>query len=191
MVTKGKNNQKYSDLERELGDKRKQLPYPTLKNTVLEAVVIGHRTLAEEEQHLVLTEALGLGKKAEIELKGFYSEIIFPLGQRLRGTSSVVIDFTAVVHLEPTEAETNYAKSQLAPMLISSIEGYQLESGPNIKAVILYPILVSVLNSWRNHDSEFTDRIIAKIKENETDTTLKTLIEQLDVPVTPTQLKRN
>ncbi len=183
--------EKYASLERELGDRKRTVPYHALKNSILEAVLTGHNTVATEEQYLTVVKALGLSKNAETDLKELYSAAILPLIQRLRATSSVCIDFGAVMHLEFTEEDTKNTKARLAPPIIRDVSCIQSENITNIKALMIYPILIGELNEWRSVDSEFVDKIINGIKANEPEQTLRTLIEQLDIPVTQNQLKRN
>ncbi len=200
-MNKTVGKERYAGLERELGERREQVPYQALKTAVIETYVMGR--MIGIDRHLIMAETLGLGKKAGEELEKLYSTILMPLQKALDTTKGVLNDSkeginrlnaTKPANAEDEKREINEAKARAGSDLSDKILPdlfYQLGLCPNIKRVIGYPLLIGTLNTWRRHDFEFADKIIKTIKAQEPDYKLRILIEQLDIPVTKDQIRRN
>ena len=192
---------RFADLERELTARRKEVSYQVLKRDVIESYIVG-RVEAREltMQHIEMTKALRIGKKAEGQLKDLFCSILLPLQATLDATKAVVLETQMIASAlypeekEAIEAETRAEKDRLGETFGNTVLKTLLISVgdfPNVKAVIMYPLLVGTVNSWRRYDFNFADKIIKSIKANEPDAKLKMTIEQLDIPVTVEQLRRN
>jgi hypothetical protein len=144
-----------------------------------------------------MSETLGLSEKGDKELEQLSSSVLIPMQMVLDLTKRVMLTGAILRSpafnegmrkglVEEREAHRDELGKTLLPELFKDLKDDQ-----NIKSVILYPLLISTLNTWRKFDFEFAEKILEQVKANEPDEKLRLLIEQIDLPVTSEQLRKN
>lgn len=180
------NKGKYANLERELGTILKSASYDDVKR-----VVIYHDATASTRglpKHVSVRASLKLGEKAAKELQELYTLVISPINYCLFEIKNVNSDL-AMLRAEglstgtSLESERDALAEKLAELVSKRSEEEGLSSRPNVKAVIIYPLLIATLNTWRKTDNDFAGKLIDFIKKVETDEKLRGIISWIDIPI--------
>jgi hypothetical protein len=141
-------------------------------------------------RNLVLGEMLGVEGGSKAELSALVSGVLAPLDAVLTVAKA---ELGTVLCRGDGQKATEQNKAALASRLSEEISTLLkgLEDNAQLKAVIVYPLTIATLNTWRNISPNFADMVINAVKANEPDKKLRTLIEQMDMPVTQNQIRRN
>jgi hypothetical protein len=186
--TKEIKQDKYSQLEKEVKARRESAHnYNGIKRMVISADI--QASLSKLPKYLIVAEELRLGEKSRNELQDLYNETINPLILGLFAMRTLVIGIRAKFgfgdNVAPKEVLSNEEKdmaiNKFTKFLDKKLNEECLKDKTNIKAVIIYPLIVATINTWRKFDSEFADNLIEKIKSNETDERLKKIIAIIDI----------
>lgn len=189
-------DKRYHTLELQIADTRKQESWSSLKyQVVLKSAIIGPDTVMKS---IDLGIILGLSQRGQDDLQNLFLEVMNPLDARLtiidgakRARYILRGDITVTKHRrEIADLDTKLAEEFKAE-LAQTFSRNNIQSLPQIKAVIIYPLLIAPLNTRKQRDMELSRKLIAAVKDLEPDPRLKLIIEQLDLPVSPDELRRS
>jgi hypothetical protein len=178
---------KYANLELDLAAKTRQYrDYQQLKNIVMYADV--HAQLRSVPKYLEVSKALNLNESATKELEKFYSTVMRSLNLGLYLLKREFIgksrDLGLGENINPSTMSDNERRdsviSQFAEYFENLAKAEGLEVSKNIKKVLLYPLLIGPLSTWRKYDNEFVGRIIESIKLTEPDLYLRSIINSIE-----------
>ncbi len=176
-------------MENEIGEIKGLRDYRELKRVVIFADAFSN--VMRKPKYLNVVEMLGLSDKGRDELQGIYSEVIEPLDQKLLSIRSLVIG-TRTDHglgenvapaIKPTDETKDSAIKEFTDLFSEMLNKDDLKDEINIKAVILYPLVLAGINTWRKFDMDFAGKLIERIKSNEENPELRKAIEIIDIPV--------
>ena len=189
---------RYSNLERELAEKRVQVPYQLLRGAAVQSFMIGQIFYEGQEKHVAMAQTFGLGQSATKEIRALYRSILTPLNDSLGSIRALLVQCAAVkASSSIEEADKQKTAREMERLSRELTDGAipdfleRIGERPNIKAVIFYPFLITTIGPWRSIDFEFSDKVMAAIKAHEQDQAMRTLIEQMDIPITDHHLMRN
>jgi hypothetical protein len=182
---------KYANLERELGailkavhyDDARSAGYNRVKLTVIFNDAISIK--CKLPKHVSVASSLKLSESATKELQELYNNVIEPLNVCLFAVRSLDGDLAMLRKLDNDagirmEFERDALADKLTKVVSDRFKNENLDSAPSVKAAIVYPLLIAVLNTWRQTSPEFAGKLIDSIKSMEPDKTLKGIIERID-----------
>ena len=185
---------KYANLERELGAVLKSAGYDDVKR-----LVIFHDAIASTymlHKYDSVGTALNLDEKVTKELHELYASVIDPINHCLSEIKNVNSDLAMLRGLgrnadKQLENKRDALAKTFTELVSERFKEEGLDSRPNVKAAIIYPLLIAVLNTWRKTDNEFAGKLIDSIKKVETDEKLKGIISWIDIPLRSKPADRN
>lgn len=197
MTQKEKSNGRYATLEHELRSKDESYDYATL----LHMVVQGDSRVEEDygsPEYMrmwanAVGESLGLGEDAVRELESVSEDMIAPLLSRIdemrdrndeiaRGRAMGTIDerHNSAISAEKSSLVGSFAEEMSGRMMVEGVADKRL-----IKSVIVYPVLMAELNSWKlDGGFDLSERVVRAMKEVEKDGVVRGFIDDLDMPIT-------
>ena len=192
QVTKMQPNERFAKLEDEImARKYKFTEYDRVKKAVITADATAG--LLNMQKYERVARALDLTNKGRDSLGELYSEFIDPINLKLFGIRYSIVGQRLDLGFgdnmlpaeKPSEDAKNLAIKEFSDFFEKMSNDAALEGKTNVKAFILYPLTISVINTWRRFDHEFVGNLIEKIKSKEPDEYLKRIIGIIDIPVTP------
>ena len=187
-ITKETNRSKYSNLETQINSNKSMFgDYGGIKRAVILADAIAHRTLIPKP--INVGSVLRLNQTGMEELANLYSDVINPIHLELFKIRSEIIgtreDLGLGRNIKPPVIQSDKRKDEL----ISEFSGFftklvdtELKDSQNIKAVIIYPLIISVISVWKKTDYKFSNKLIESLMNNEKDEKLRIAIKLIDLP---------
>lgn len=183
---------KYAHLEGELRIKMGSLSdYGDLKRQVILADATARFSCVP--RYLNVANELGLSDVGGEELRELYSEVIAPLNQKLFNIRYLVIglrrEFGFGENVPPlaelNQEDKDHALNEFVEFFESTMTKGDLRDKIGIKAVIIYPLFISFMNTWRKFDDSFASKLIESIRSKEPNEDLRGFIDAIDIPVSP------
>lgn len=182
--------EKYAYLEEEINIRKFSFGnYDNIKRAVITADATAKFALLQNYE--AVSKVLALSGKPADELRALYAEVITPMNSELFEIRTKVIGQrrglgfgTNMAPMEnPTEEAKNSAVQQFSQHFASMLNDDSLKDKKDVKAVVIYPLVIAPINTWRKYDYEFAGKLIENIRSNEPDESLKTVISVIDIPV--------
>lgn len=183
-----KNKERYTVLERELGKVLASRDYGQLKHDVIRADALAN--YAGLPKHVSVGRSLGLNGSAVAELDKVYERVMAPINMRM----FAIIKTVEALHLlrdrgaakDDEKSHLEAARSAFGASLVAQLsESFReegLDNRPNVRACVVYPLVIAVLNTRRKYDNEFAGSLIQAIMDQEKDPKLKAYIHEIDSP---------
>lgn len=190
MIGVERQNGRYGTLEHQLGKKLAEGDWSLIKhNTVAVSAYIGSDPVLRST---ALGNLLDLGQRSQDQLLDLYLSVTDPIDLHARSMQVAKnmsrLDITNPDEL--TQLNMSFAKE-----FMRTVQGIfnanRLNDKRSIKAVIVYPLMISTLNPGRKTDSGLSGAMISRIIEMEPDLRLRSMIELLDHAVSPEQKEKN
>jgi hypothetical protein len=182
---------RFGNLEHEIGARLTTTDWAKLKYSVI--YLSAHIGVDPIAKTCAVGSLLGLGQRGEDQLLDLYLSVVDDINVNLNLTWQT--KGLSMVMVSQREGMVGALDAQLADEFGITLKRIFEEEGvgdkANIKAVVVYPLIISVLNPRRKRDFGLSDALIRKIVDLEPDMRLRSMIEQMDHAVSPDQKKKN
>jgi len=181
---------RYMTLEKGAEAKLAEVDWAGLKHEVIKAsAYFGRDPIAKS---LSVGEMLNLGQRGQDQLLDLYVSVMGEIDINLdamkftKAAARMDIEDAAELH----RLDLQFAE-ELGITLGRIFKANELDDKKSIKAVLIYPLIIATLNNRRKTDPGLSDALIKKVVEIEPDLKLRSMIEEMDHPVSPSQKEKN
>jgi hypothetical protein len=130
------------------------------------------------QRYVSVSNTLHLDEASREELKGLYENMLTPIYKFFDSIRPMVLySFNNVNNGAETKKIT---AREFWTRYSNAYDSEDLKDKEHVKAKVVYPLLVAVLNSWRKYDPGFSTQLIGFIKYKEDEAKLKRFIDSLD-----------
>ncbi len=172
----------YRNLERHLSGLRTTMPYRQLRLAVI--ISYARAGLAGLPRESLLGGVLGIDKRSKersmVELMELVNRVLEPLDMVL-GVGNIML---GVALNFGNQRERKQCVATLAEKLSNEIDASlrDVADSTNLRAVIVYPLILSSIEMWRGASPELVDKVVNTLRDRERDVLLKALITEMDLP---------
>lgn len=136
-----------------------------------------------------IANMLHLEETPRRELKELHDNMLTPIHRYLESIRPMVVHGFMNVN---NGKETRRLKAEgFGELYSNAYDSEELKDREHIKRVIVYPLFISTLNTWRKYDSEFSTQLIGIIKSKEKSAELREFIDLLDSTPVARNFMRN